>query len=565
MNATLRRRLILFVFLLSATCLLAGCASAPATPVVHSAVRNPASTTPATATTPATPAAPTTTSPLASAPTPPAAPATPVLPVGGPLADRIETFISQPRFDSAQWGISVVSLDTGRVLYAHRAGKLAIPASNTKLYTAALALSTLGGSYRIRTSLYASAAPQGGVINGDLILYGRGDPTLGSADDTNTPTDWADQMATALASRGVTRVRGALIADDTFFVGPSIAPGWEARDLQNWFVPPASALTVQGNMFMLHVEPTGGLCCNIYTAPTMPGLSLVNLTQTDPNASYGDLGIYRPPGSRRLYIYGAMRPHAKGRRFALSAPDPALLAGELLEEALVRHGIHVDGGVRALHWPRTDDAIGAPDTVEIADASSPPLADIVHHTLKHSDNLYAQLLLLQAGARYAQGGTCDDRTVAPRTTDGWALCAMRAMLERIGINRYQVRLEEGSGLSRKDLVTPRATTRLLAWAARQPFAAAYRDALPVAGVDGTLKWRMRHTTAAGNIHAKTGTLRYSYTLSGYVTTAAGKHLAFSLMLEDYARPTTDKGRRTGPSPQRDLDAIATMLANDATF
>jgi len=485
-----------------------------------------------------------------------------MLPVAGPLADRIDAFIAQPRFASAQWGISVVSLDTGRVLYAHRAGKLAIPASNTKLYTAALALSMLGGDYRIRTSLYASAAPRNGVINGDLILYGRGDPTLGSADDTNTPTDWADQMAAALANRGVTRVRGALIADDTFFTGPSIAPGWEARDLQSWFVPPASALTVQGNMFMLHVEPDGGLCCNIYTTPAMPGIRLVNLTQTDPAASYGDLGVYRPPGSRQLYIYGAMRPYAKARQFALSAPDPALMAGERLEEALVRHGIRVDGGVRALHWPRRDDAIGAPGTVEIADASSPPLADIVHHTLKHSDNLYAQLLLLQSGVHFAQGGNCDDRTVAPRTTDGWALCAMRDMLRRIGINRYQVRLEEGSGLSRKDLVTPRATTRLLAWAARQPFAAAYRDALPIAGVDGTLQWRMRNTAAAGNIQAKTGTLRYSYTLSGYVTTAAGKHLAFSLMLEDYARPTTDKGQRIDPSPQRDLDAIAAMLAND---
>lgn len=485
-----------------------------------------------------------------------------MLPVAGPLADRIDAFIAQPRFASAQWGISVVSLDTGRVLYAHRAGKLAIPASNTKLYTAALALSMLGGDYRIRTSLYASAAPRNGVINGDLILYGRGDPTLGSADDTNTPTDWADQMAAALANRGVTRVRGALIADDTFFTGPSIAPGWEARDLQSWFVPPASALTVQGNMFMLHVEPDGGLCCNIYTTPAMPGIRLVNLTQTDPAASYGDLGVYRPPGSRQLYIYGAMRPYAKARQFALSAPDPALMAGERLEEALVRHGIRVDSGVRALHWPRRDDAIGAPGTVEIADASSPPLADIVHHTLKHSDNLYAQLLLLQSGVHFAQGGNCDDRAVAPRTTDGWALCAMRDMLRRIGINRYQVRLEEGSGLSRKDLVTPRATTRLLAWAAHQPFAAAYRDALPIAGVDGTLQWRMRNTAAAGNIQAKTGTLRYSYTLSGYVTTAAGKHLAFSLMLEDYARPTTDKGHRIDPSPQRDLDAIAAMLAND---
>lgn len=488
-------------------------------------------------------------------------PPSPTAPATLPLAARINGFISQPRFAGAQWGINVVNLDTGRMVYAHRADKLGIPASNTKLFTTALALSTLGGSYRIQTSLYATAAPHHGIVNGDLILYGRGDPTLGSGNDTHTPTDWADQMATALARRGVKQVRGAIIADDTWFAGPAIAPGWEARDLESWYVPPASALTVQGNMFYLAVGPDHGLCCDVDATPDMSGLDIINLTQTNPNAGYGDLGVFRPPGSRRLFVYGAMRPHAKARHFALSAPDPALLAGELLQDALVRHGIRADGGVRALHWPRTDPAIGAPSNLDIASIDSPPLADIVRHTLKHSDNLYAELLLLQAGHRFARNGDCPDRTTAPRTTLGWGLCALRAMLRHIDIRPGQALFEEGSGLSRKDLVTPRAITTLLTWATHQPFFAAYRNALPIACVDGTLHWRMCHSAASGNVHAKTGTLRYSYTLSGYVTTASGQPLVFSLMLEDYAQPTDSEGRRIGPKPQADLDAIAIMLAD----
>lgn len=530
--------------MLGSCLLLAGCASA-----------SPPRPAPATAPPPASTPAPVAT----PSPTPP--PATGSAPPATDLARRIEAYIAQDRFATAKWGISVVSLDSGRELYGHNANKLTIPASNAKLYTGALALSTLGTAHRIRTTLYATAAPRAGRINGDLILYGRGDPTLGTGSDRQTPQAWADHLAQALARRGVRTVTGALVADDTYFSGPAIPLGWEARDLQSWFSPPVSALTVQGNMFLLRVGPNRGLCCNVDTTPAMPGMQIVNLTQTDPNAGYGDLGIYRPPGADKLFVYGAMRPAAKTRRFALAAPDPALMAGELLQEALVRHGITVQGGVRALHWPRRDEAIGAPGTVKLADVQSPRLDDIVEHALKHSDNLYAQLLLLQAGVHMETGGSCPDRTSAPRTTGGWGTCAMRAMLRRAGIARDQADLEEGSGLSRKDLVTPRATTRLLSWAAHQPFAATYHDALPVAGEDGTLVRRMRHTRAAGNLHAKTGTLRHSYTLSGYVTAASGERLAFSLMLDNYVRPTTATGQRTGPSPQHDLDAIAVMLAD----
>lgn len=545
MDIATRRRHPSFVTLLGACLVVAGCATAAPHPSTAPA---PAATPQTSTTRPAPPATPT---PSARAPATPAA----------DLARRIDNYISQDRFATASWGISVVSLRSGDPIYGHQADKLAIPASNAKLYTAALALSALGTGHRFRTTLYATAAPRRGSIQGNLILYGRGDPTLGKGNDRQTPHAWAEDMAKTLARRGVRHVTGALVADDTYFSGPDIPLGWEARDLQSWFSPPVSALTVQGNMFALRVGPNRGLCCNVSTTPAMPGMDIVNLTQTDPNAGYADLGIYRAPGSSRLQVYGAMRPTAKTRRFALSAPDPARMAGELLHEALVRHGIKVDGGVRSLHWPHRNEQLGAPGTVKIAEVRSPRLDDIVQHALKHSDNLYAQLLLLAAGVHMEAGGTCPDRNGAPRTTADWSLCAMRDMLRKAGIGRDEADLEEGSGLSRKDLVTPLATTKLLAWAAGQPFAATYHDALPIAGHDGTLIRRMRNTAAADNLHAKTGTLRHSYTLSGYVTAASGEKLAFSLMLDDYVRPTTSTGQRTGPSPQHDLDAIATMLAD----
>ena len=158
------------------------------------------------------------------------------------LAARIDAHIGTPRFAAADWGIAVVSLDDGRTLYAHRADHLMQPASTTKLFTAALALSTLGADYRMPTRLLAGGAIANGRLDGPLILYGMGDPTLGTV---NTSADWADQLAGQLAARGVRRVHGNVIADDSYFRGPLTGSGWEAGDLQSAFAAPASALSVR--------------------------------------------------------------------------------------------------------------------------------------------------------------------------------------------------------------------------------------------------------------------------------------------------------------------------------
>jgi D-alanyl-D-alanine carboxypeptidase/D-alanyl-D-alanine-endopeptidase (penicillin-binding protein 4) len=475
------------------------------------------------------------------------------------LAAHIDALVGQARFATASWGIKVVSLDTGRTLYARNADKLAVPASNAKLYTASLALDTFGSDHRIATSLYATAGADAlGVLPGDLVLYGRGDPALGTDADGHATTAWADQLAAALAARGITRVRGALIADDTYFAGPPIGPGWEADDLQTDYATPASALSVQENTFTLRIDTAHGSCCEATVDPAGAGVQVVDLGANPAPGDTTGIGLYRPPGSTQLFVYGGLSPGSAPRSYTLAVPDPALLAGNLLRDALARRGIAVDGGVRVTHWPQRDPALDGATRVHLADVASPPLADIVRHALKHSDNLYAQLMLLQVGAQTAADGTCADREQAPPSTDDWGLCALRAMLRRIGIADDAALFEEGSGLSRKDLVTPSATVALLAWVRRQPFAAALYDALPVAGVDGTLRNRMHGTAAAGNMRAKTGSLTYTYTLAGYVTDAAGEHLAFALMLDSYRRPTDAGGH--APGPRADLDAIATLLA-----
>lgn len=180
-----------------------------------------------------------------------AAPATPGATTTAGLAAQVDARIGQPRFAAANWGIAVVSLDSGHTLYAHRADQLLQPASTAKLFTAALSLSALGADYRIPTRLLADGRVVNGRLNGSLILQGMGDPTLGTADSSN----WADQLASQAAARGVRFVRGDLIANDSYFAGPSFGSGWEAGDLQSWFAVPSAALSVQENIVNVTVSP----------------------------------------------------------------------------------------------------------------------------------------------------------------------------------------------------------------------------------------------------------------------------------------------------------------------
>lgn len=474
------------------------------------------------------------------------------------LAKRINAFIAQPRFAHGDWGISVVSLDTGRTLYSHNADKLFVPASNAKLYSAALVLSNLGDA-PFGTTLYATAsAKPDGTLDGDLILFGGGDPSLGNA---KASPDWADRLAQTLAEHGVRRVHGNLIADATYFAGPPIGSGWEANDLQAWYAAPAPALGVQENVARVQVTRANGHCCAVSVMPDAAGLRVVNLAH-DPYDDRDTLNLYRPPGSDIVYASGSLPASTQVRTFTVSVPDPALFAGNLLRAALLRHGIALDGRVCSLYWPQGDEAM-VHAAWPVGTIAAPPLPDLVRHMLKDSDNLYAQVLLLQVGARAAYARTCADRAEPPTTSEAWGLCALRALLARIGIANDSATFEEGSGLSRKDLVTPAATTTLLEWVAKQPFAKAFENALPVAGVDGTLEHRFLGTAAANNLRAKTGTLTHAYALSGYVTNATGGHLAFSLMLDHYQRPTDGLGRNVPPSPIADLDAIATLLADSA--
>ncbi|MBP1472738.1 D-alanyl-D-alanine carboxypeptidase/D-alanyl-D-alanine-endopeptidase [Frateuria sp. MAH-13] len=461
----------------------------------------------------------------------------------------IDAHLAQPRFAAARWGIAVVSLDSGRTLYAHDADKLFLPASTAKLYTAAVVLNGLDASYRIPTRVLGAAPGKRGRVQGPLVLYGMGDPSLGADPST---VDWADALADQLAARGARRVQGDLVADASYFAGPAIGDGWEATDLLAGFAASASALSVYENQLRLTMTPAAraGEPAQLAFDPAAAAMPLDNRLRT---GAGNDINLYRAPGSELLHAFGSIPAESGPRSFRLAMADPARVAGQVLLQALERHGIAVDGQVRVRRWPQPAD-LPREETTVLAQVESPPLATLLREGLKRSQNLYLQNLLQLAGTR-AHAAATDD-PLAPSGFLGaadWGIHALRQLLERIGIPPSASLIGEGTGLSRRDLTTPNALVRLLAFLANGPDAARLREMLPVAGVDGTLASRMRNTPAAGNVHAKTGSMTYVNCLAGYVTSAAGEHLAFAILLNDYAPPE-------GMPASAEVDAIAVLLA-----
>jgi D-alanyl-D-alanine carboxypeptidase/D-alanyl-D-alanine-endopeptidase (penicillin-binding protein 4) len=273
------------------------------------------------------------------------------------------------------------------------------------------------------------------------------------------------------------------------------------------------------------------------------------------------LNIYRGPGQNVLEIGGSLPLDDKGFSGSVAVPDPALAFVSMLRGALEKRGVLISGRTRTVNArsglsvvPRLlpapiggSGAVPSLPPVEITNLQSPPLSLIAAQTLKPSQNLYTELILRSLGAI--------TKTSAHQTDEDAGLDAVRNFLRQTGVDQHELVLNDGSGLSRNDMVTAHASVELLTFMSKHRYAGVFRDALPIAGVDGTLKNRMKGTPAEGNVHAKTGTLSSVASLSGYVTSAAGERLVFSMMLNNYAE--------VGEVRKDSIDAIAVLLASFA--
>ncbi len=486
---------------------------------------------------------------------------------------RVEKILSDAKVAKGHWGILVADAGTGETLYERNADSYFTPASNTKLFTTGLALAKLGPDYRFRTTLETRGTLDAhGRLHGDLILVGRGDPNLSArklpydvAQETDGPPErvLAELVERALAV-GIREIEGQVIADDSFFPYERYPVGWAIGDMLWRYGAPISALAVNDNVITLELRPgaQAGEPAWLGVEPWAEFYEIENTVTTGTAGSKRELRVHREPGSRRIEVSGSLPAGQEPHKLNLAVEEPAEHAAALLKRLLEARGVRVYGEARAQHGKLpalgvppelsavpgggvagTESEADATPAVVLAEHYSISLVEVVRVINKVSQNLHTEMLL---------------RTVAREVTgDGSTESALKLAEEfyrEAGIGEKDVALDDGSGLSRQNLVTPRATVTLLRWVAQQPWGDAFRGALPLAGTDGTLEERLRKLPPRARIQAKTGTLGNVNALAGYAETAHGAKLVFAV----YGNLHNLRGREA-TSP---IDAIAIAMVEE---
>jgi D-alanyl-D-alanine carboxypeptidase/D-alanyl-D-alanine-endopeptidase (penicillin-binding protein 4) len=441
------------------------------------------------------------------------------------FAARVEGLLGAAPVDKGEWGLLVTDAETGATLYERNANDYFLPASNMKLLTTALALDTLGPEYRFRTTVETNGtlAPDG-KLSGDLILVGRGDPNLSNRkfpyetkEEFEGPPEKAlAELADAIASRGVKGISGDVVGDDSYFPRERYPDGWEIDDMVWEYGAAISAIVVDDNTVTLTLTPSdkaGGKVVAVLEPATHEFL-VKNEVTTIGAKEKPDLRLTRDPGGDTVVVSGVMPAGSNPRKLVLAIQEPALHAANLLAQLLRDRGIKIDGGVRAQHEPEPREAA----RTVLAEHLSIPLKDSVKLVNKISQNLHTEVLLRAAARQQGRWATPEDLQKFPE-----------AFYAKAGIAEGDVIQTDGSGLSRHDLVTPRAFVALLGYAQKQPWFPAFLASLPVAGADGTLNERMKAPPLTGKIYAKTGSVTHVRTLSGYAETPGGRKLIFSFL------------------------------------
>jgi D-alanyl-D-alanine carboxypeptidase/D-alanyl-D-alanine-endopeptidase (penicillin-binding protein 4) len=483
------------------------------------------------------------------------------------LRERIAAMIDQPKFASARWGIRIITMD-GRAVFEREADKAFMPASNMKLYTSSVALDSFGPDYKIKTSVYATKPVKGGVLRGDLILYGRGDPNLSPRFDTADPKRYSEftaadkitaieQLADQIKARGIRVISGNLIGDDSFFAGDLLGPGWEWDDTQFYYGAEVSALTVNDNCVTFTVTSSSKIGGKpiIKIQPQTGYLKIINNATTSSKGPTR-IGVNRQLNSNTVEFFGTIPRNAKEFEVDIAVHDPTGFAATLLKESLERRKIRIRGRVRRMDAiRRLTQPLDKAKLIEVAAIESQPISEMIKVINKQSQNLHTELMLRQLGAKHSEFGTLDDYgRPKPTARFGNELC--KEFLQRAGVETQYLSLRDGSGLARQNLVTPRSTSELLKFMVTNRYFEAFRESLGIAGVDGTLERRMRGSAAMNNFRGKTGTLSYVNSLSGYLTTRRGQMLIVSAMGNNYVG--------AGRDVSGVLDQICVMLAECET-
>jgi serine-type D-Ala-D-Ala carboxypeptidase/endopeptidase (penicillin-binding protein 4) len=463
----------------------------------------------------------------------PGVPLVPVLQAQNPLA-RIDARLNTIPLNRQLWGIALID-ENGRVVYGRNENRLFIPASNTKLIVGAVASALLPPDWRVKTSLYGGPIV-GGVLQGDLVLYGRGDPTMDkrcyAADSTLAgvcdldPFGRMRQLVDALRARGVRAIAGDVVGDGSYFEPTLVHPNWESFDLNWWYAAPVSGLGFHDNSidFDWQPGPTVGAPALISITPDLGDVGFENRTLTVLPGGESDIGdrFFRQPGTLQIWAEGTVALDNPRRTESFAVPDPNLYAARALRQALADAGVGVAGTTRST----TDSLLYAHrrSSPPLAEVQSRPLKDWIFPILNTSQNWFAEMLLKQLGKQFGKAGSWPEGLAVER----------RFLIDSMRVDSTQFSLSDGSGLSSSNLVSPLAFTQVLRFMRRHPRYSTFAAGLPMAGQVGSLKNRFIASPLAGRVRAKTGSIARVQSLSGYIELGGGKSLTFSVQANHHA-------------------------------
>jgi len=441
------------------------------------------------------------------------------------LRTGLDRLVRGTSWRDAEWGVLVVSLDHGDTLYSVNPTAPLAPASNVKLLTTAAALEALGPDYRFLTYVMTDGALHDGVIHGNLILYGTGDPGLSSRLHPRRDEAFHD-LIDQLVAAGIREVRGDLVADASFLAGPMRPEGWDPLDYNYHYSAAVSALSYNENVLSMRVLPGPvGAPPRVQTIPHHAGFEVLNLASTVAGTAAPRIQILREDPMGPVRVEGTVGARSSDVWRQMTVSDPTAFAGSAFHGLLAERGIMVTGTVRQVDRPGRSSVarlsapfVGKRGTSVLARHTSPPLQAYLEVINKQSNNLFAELVFRSVG-----------RTVEGVGSPGASERAVRKILEGLGLDTEGMVLMDGSGLSAGNRVTPRLFVSLLDRMSSGPTWDSYWATLPEAGRPRELQ-RMYRTAAAGNLRAKTGTIERVSALSGIVRAADGERLAFSIVV-----------------------------------
>jgi D-alanyl-D-alanine carboxypeptidase/D-alanyl-D-alanine-endopeptidase (penicillin-binding protein 4) len=454
------------------------------------------------------------------------------------LRTFIDSMADAPEFSNAHWGILIVDPERGDTLYSRNAGKLFMPASNMKIYSSATALSQLGADYRYRTTFAARGPVSDGTLNGDLIVTGRGDPSVSDhmMGDAMKPLR---AIADSIAARGIRRIAGRIVPGGDAFPSDVFGFGWSYDDFEEPYSAAVDELLFNEGFSVVKVWAGAkeGDAVRVETKParTFPRLrisarTVAPATDTASRRRTTTLRARKDSVTWDVVLDGDI-PAGDTAVLNTTHHDPRWAYIAAVREALQEKGIAIGG--------EAGDTLARAEP--IATLTSPPLSEILKYLMKPSQNQIAEMVFRTAALEATGTGRADSaRAVVERQVAAW------------GIAPNETVIRDGSGLSRYDYISPRATVRVLDTMRRSPHFRAFYESMPIAGVDGTIRNRMRGTPAENNVRAKTGSVAQARSLSGYVTTANGRMLLFSFLANNWTVNIR--------AVERVQDAIAVRLA-----